>query len=64
MVPLDAMTIVLLCTAFCYAMASLYVLCMVLRPLLTTAINGLIDLARLAIGCADGRDKHKAHGSS
>lgn len=44
------MTIVLLCTAFCYAMASLYVICMVLRPLLTTAMNGLIDLARLAIG--------------
>ena len=48
MVPLDIMTIALVCSSFCYTLALLYVVGLVLRPPLTSAINGLIALARFA----------------
>lgn len=48
MVPIDATTIVLLCTVFVYSMALIYVLGMFLRPLLNIIVTGCIDLARAA----------------
>lgn len=50
MVPPDATTTVLLFAMLFHAFMLLYVIGMVLRPLLATAINGLVDLARDALG--------------
>lgn len=55
MVHLDAMTIALLCGIFFYAITSLCVLGIVLRPVLVAAVNGIIQLANLA---ADHTGKH------
>lgn len=55
MVPLDLMTTFVLLGAVLYAMMTVYIIAGVLRPLLTAAINGLIDLARLERGDAEGR---------
>lgn len=49
MPPLDLMTLAIVCSAFCYSLTLLYVTGLVLLPPLTRAINGLIDLARLAV---------------
>ena len=62
MAPIDAMTIVLLCTFFVYSMALIYVLGMFLQPLLNTIVTGCIDPVRTAsqggaqqvIGCGCG----------
>jgi len=50
MLPPDATTTVLLCALLFHTLMLLYVIGIVLRPLLTTAIIGLIDLARQALG--------------
>ena len=55
MVPLDLMTTFVLLSAVLYAMMTVYIVAGVLRPLLTAAITGLIDLARLARADAEGR---------
>lgn len=46
MKPGDGIITILLFAMLFYAFMSLYVIGMVLRPLLTTALNGLIDFAR------------------
>lgn len=46
----DATTTVLLSAMLFHTFMLLYVIGMVLRPLLVTAINGLIDLAHHALG--------------
>lgn len=61
MTSLDLMTTLILFSAVCYAATFVCIITGVLRPLLTAAINGLVDLARLAAGGADGRGKRKAH---
>ena len=50
MTTFDATTIILLSGIALNAVISLYVISMILRPLLTTAVTGLVDLARQAIG--------------
>ena len=55
MAPLDLMTTFVLLSAVLYAMMTVYIVAGVLRPLLTAAIDGLIDLAHLARGAAEGR---------
>ena len=50
MTTFDATTIILLSGIAVNAIISLYVISMILRPLLTTAVTGLVDLARQAIG--------------
>lgn len=54
MTPLDLMTTLMLWSAVLYTMTTIYIIAGVLRPLLMAAINGLIDLARLPGGGADG----------
>ena len=56
MAGLDLQTIVLVCSSFLYALTLAYVIGLVLRPPLSAAIIGLIDLARLAVEQTDNRN--------
>lgn len=49
MIPADATTTVLLFAILFHTFILLYVICMALRPLLATTIDGLIGLAHQAL---------------